>query len=336
MPSWLTLDRDGGKVYVTDESTYGSPVLTVVPVSADGTLGSPTTARANGGAVHSILYGGSDGKSFIATAEYDPSSISNYKLPLSSSTQALSRQTFTMSNRGTVPSRQDKPHPHSVITDPTGRFILAPDLGADLIRIFSIDASSGKLTSCANAATGAGDGPRHGAFWVPSSGSTTGTMLYVVNELGNSVSVWKVEYTGTCLSLQKTQTLSTYPAGKSAPSGSKAAEVHVSGNFVYAVNRNDKSFGSTSDSVVTYPIDASSGSISFLEATNAHTYYPRTFQINKAGDMVAFGGQTSSTVAIIARNITSGRLGNVIAQLQVGTPGSAGNEDGLSAVIWNE
>jgi hypothetical protein len=51
---------------------------------------------------------------------------------------------------------------------------------------------------------------------------------------------------------------------------------------------------------------------------------------------VAFGGQTSSTVAIVARNTTTGRLGPEIASLLVGTPGSAGNEDGLSAVIWDE
>jgi 6-phosphogluconolactonase (cycloisomerase 2 family) len=161
-------------------------------------------------------------------------------------------------------------------------------------------------------------------------------MLYIVNELANSVTTWKVGYSGSCLSLQKTQSLSTYPAGKSAPAGSKAAEVHVAGNFVYAVNRNDKSFGATSDSAVTYSIDASTGSITFVEATNAHTFFPRTFAINKAGDMVAFGGQTSSTVAIVARNTTTGRLGSLIASLQVGNPGTAGNEDGLSAVIWNE
>lgn len=121
-----------------------------------------------------------------------------------------------------------------------------------------------------------------------------------------------------------------------APSGSKAAEVHVAGNFVYAVNRNDKSFGSTSDSAVTYSIDAATGAITFVEATSAQTYFPRTFAINKAGDMVAFGGQTSSTVAIVARNTTTGRLGNLITSLQVGNPGSVNNEDGLSAVIWDE
>ncbi|KAJ9132580.1 3-carboxy-cis,cis-mucoante lactonizing enzyme [Coniochaeta hoffmannii] len=336
MPSWLTLDSATGKLYVTDESTYGNPVLTTVSVAADGTLSTVSTARSNGGELHSTLYGGADGKGFIAAAEYDPSSISTWKLPVSSSTQSLQKLTFTMSGRGTVPSRQDKPHPHSVFTDPTGKYLLSADLGADLIRIFSIEAGTGKLTSCANAAAGAGDGPRHGSWWTPKAGSTDGTMLYIVNELANSVTVWKVGYSGSCLSLQKTQSLSTYPAGKSAPAGSKAAEVHVAGNFVYAVNRNDKSFGATSDSAVTYSIDAATGALTFVEATNAHTYFPRTFAINKAGDMVAFGGQTSSTVAIVARNTSTGRLGDLIASLQVGTPGTVNNEDGLSAVIWDE
>ncbi|KAK3686116.1 Lactonase, 7-bladed beta-propeller-domain-containing protein [Podospora appendiculata] len=337
MPSWLTLDSDSGNLWVTDESTYGSPVLTQLQVASDGTMKVTGTLKSNGGEVHSALYGGSDGKGFIAAAEYDPSSISTWKLPVASNAQSLQKLSFTMSGKGPVASRQDKPHPHSVFPDPTGKFLLSPDLGADLIRIFSIDASSGKLTACTAAKAGGGDGPRHGAFWAPKSGSTDGAMLYIVNELGNSVSAWKASYpSGGCLTLAKTQTVSAYPAGKSAPSGSKSAEVHVAGNFVYAVNRNDKSFGSTSDSVATYSIDPASGAIAFIEATNAYTYYPRTFQINKAGDLVAFGGQTSSTVAIVQRNVTSGRLGAQIANLLVGTRGSAGNEDGLSAVVWDE
>jgi 6-phosphogluconolactonase (cycloisomerase 2 family) len=266
----------------------------------------------------------------------DPSSLSTWKLPLTSGTQAAQRLTFTMSSKGPVTSRQDKPHPHSVFVDPTGKYLLSADLGADVVRVFSIDASSGKLTVCATVATGAGDGPRHGEFWVPKSGSTDGTMLFLVNELGNSVSAWKVAYASSgCLSLRKTQTLSTYPAGKSAPQGSKSAEVHVAGNFVYAVNRNDKSFGATTDSVAAFAIHAATGEISWLEATSAYTYYPRTFQINKAGDLVAFGGQTSGTVAIVSRNVTSGRLGALVTSLLI-TPGTAGNEDGLSAVIWDE
>lgn len=244
-----------------------------------------------------------------------------------------------MSAPGPDPYRQDKPHPHSVFTDPTGRFLLSADLGADLIRIFGIDASTGQLTSCPAAATGAGDGPRHGAFWKSPSGAL---YLYIVNELAGSVTTWAVTTPAAasaaagCLSLSKIQSSSTYPSGKTPPAGSKTAEVHVSGAFVYATNRNDQSFGTQQDSAATFAIDPASGKLSFVEATNTHTYFPRTFAINKAGDAVAWGGQTSSTIVVVARNVSTGRLGDVVAQLQVGAPGTVNNEDGLSAVVWDE
>lgn len=243
-----------------------------------------------------------------------------------------------MSGPGPNRARQDKPHPHSTFTDLTGKFLLSADLGADLIRIFSINAADGKLTECPTAQTGAADGPRHGTWWAPKAGSTDGTMLYIANELANSVTVWQATYPagGGCLTLKKTQSLSAYPAGKSAPANSKTAEVHTAGNFVYASNRNDKSFGPTQDSVATYTVDPATGALTFLESTSSHSYYTRTFQINKAGDLVAFAGQTSSNVAIVSRNLTTGRLGDLVANVQVGSPGVAGNEDGLSAVIWDE
>jgi len=266
----------------------------------------------------------------------DPSSISTFKLPLSGSGQALQKMKFTMSGKGPRADRQDRPHPHSATADPTGKFLIAPDLGADLIRIFSIDSTSGQLTACTAGEAGRADGPRHGAFWTPKAGSTEGTMLYVVNELGNSVGVYTVSYGGSCMSVKKVQNVSTYPPGKTPASDAKAAEVHIAGNFVYAVNRNDKGFGAQQDSVATYSIDPATGNLKYIENTNAYSYYPRTFQINKAGDMVAFGGQTSSNVAIVSRDPSTGKLGSLVASVQVGTPGRAGQEDGLSAVIWNE
>ncbi len=52
--------------------------------------------------------------------------------------------------------------------------------------------------------------------------------------------------------------------------------------------------------------------------------------------MAAFAGQTSSNVVILSRDPATGKLGSQIAATQVGTAGRAGQEDGLSAVIWNE
>lgn len=217
--------------------------------------------------------------------------------------------------------------------------MLVPDLGADLIRIFSVDTNSGALNACGSGKADPGDGPRHGKFFWTNASSAQPQVLYTLNELGNSVSSWSVAYpsgSGGCLSLTKLQTLSTYAPGTKGGPTTKAAELQVAGNFLYAANRADQTFGSQKDSIATYTIDPSTGKITWLEAANSYAYYPRTFQINKAGTLVAVGGQTSSTVAIINRDPTTGKLGSLVASVQVASPGRAGEEDGLSAVVWNE
>jgi 6-phosphogluconolactonase (cycloisomerase 2 family) len=242
-----------------------------------------------------------------------------------------------MASRGPNP-RQDVPHPHEIIKDPTGNFILVPDLGADLIRVFKINQSTGQLTSCGSAQTAPGDGPRHGKWWNPNgaANSTDGLRFYSLNELGNSVSAWNVNYSSGCINLSRTQTLSTYASGVKPGSGTKAAEIRIAGNFLYAANRADQTFGSGKDSLAIYTIDPATGALAWQEATNSYSYYPRTFQINKAGTLVAVGGQTSSNVAIISRDPATGKLGSLLANLQVASRGQAGQEDGLSAVVWNE
>ncbi|CAI4212888.1 unnamed protein product [Parascedosporium putredinis] len=239
MPSWLTLDREAGKVYVTDEAC--------------------------------CLYGGSDGKAFIAAAQYNGGALINYKLPISpSSPTPIQHLKYTMSGPGPKPDRQDAPT--STPPSPT---------------------------------------PAAASSSPPTSAPTSDiNVLYTVNELGNSVTSWSVAYpaAGGCLTLTRGKTIATLPAGKNPPAGSKASEIRVRDNFIYASNRFDKSFGQNEDSIATYEIDPATGEFSF----------------------------TSSNVAIVERDPATGRLGGLLANLVVGRPGAEMNEDGLSAVIWNE
>ncbi|KAF1969870.1 3-carboxy-cis,cis-mucoante lactonizing enzyme [Bimuria novae-zelandiae CBS 107.79] len=337
-PAWLELYSADKTLYCFDESWNGSGFIAKYSVGSDGKLTLGSQAKTTGNSVHGLLYGGTDGKGFVATVEYSPSTLTTYKLPLSGSTKPLSTLKFTLAQKGPN-SRQDVAHPHEALLDPTGKFMLVPDLGADLIRIFSIDANSGTLTSCGSGKADPGDGPRHGQFFWTKPDSTQPQILYTLNELGNSVSSWNITYpsgAGGCISLTKLQTLSTYAPGTKGGPTTKAAELRTFGNFLYAANRADQTFGSQNDSIATYKIDPATGKITWLEAANAYAYYPRTFEINKAGTLVAVGGQTSSNVAIINRDPATGKLGSLVASVQVATPGRAGEEDGLSAVVWNE
>lgn len=108
---------------------------------------------------------------------------------------------------------QEAPHPHQAVLDPTGAFIVVPDLGADILRVYSVNKKTGILTSCNNVAVASGSGPRHAGFWNP-TGRTDGTKLFLGNELSKSASAFSVTYPqkeGGCLKLELAQTSKPYP-----------------------------------------------------------------------------------------------------------------------------
>lgn len=136
------------------------------------------------------------------------------------------------------------------------------------------------------------------------------------------------------MSLTLKQTITPYSGNATAVRGTKVGEVKAKGNFLYTTNRNDKKF-SPNDSLTQYTI-ASDGTLTWTDITSSYGTYPRTFDINKAGDYVAIGDQTTSNVAIVTRDKTSGKLGTKVADLRIATTGTPENEDGTSAVVWAE
>ena len=112
--------------------------------------------------------------------------------------------------------------------------MLVPDLGADLVRVFSIT-QTGHLSPVQPLVTDPGLGPRHLAFWVPRGTSPGEDMyMYLVSELQNVVVGFKAGYTdsgtdsGCGMSFSKVYKESVFGHGKTGPEGSKAAEIIVS------------------------------------------------------------------------------------------------------------
>lgn len=244
---------------------------------------------------------------------------------------------FQMSQPGIKP-QQNAPHPHQVILDPTGAFILVPDLGADQVRVFAIDQHSGRLSTCPSLNYTAGSGPRHGLFWKPKPSQLAHdpvTMLYTVSELGGLFNAFLVSYLSSgCLAFQETQSFVPYPGGQ-LPAGATQAELRMAGASLYASIRFDQGFAPNDSLAIMdhYP----NGTVRFSQITSSYGTVPRTFVINKKGTLVAIGDQTSSNVAIVKRDPESGKLGNLVASVFVGEPGQASNSStGLSSIIWEE
>jgi len=85
------------------------------------------------------------------------------------------------------------PRPHDVIPDPTGRYVLVPDLGADSVRVSQISYEPDtlhKLFEMAQLKLTPGSGPRHGVF------VEIGNQIYfyVLNQISNTLVGFKMAY----------------------------------------------------------------------------------------------------------------------------------------------
>lgn len=79
---------------------------------------------------------------------------------------------------------------HSYV-DPTGKYLLAADLGSDVLRVFDI--SSGIPSSLPSITLPPGNGPRH-LFISPPRARSDRTLIYLIEEMGNTIAVFEVEY----------------------------------------------------------------------------------------------------------------------------------------------
>lgn len=259
--------------------------------------------------------------------------LNTWALPIQNGDAPQQSFQYFMDSPGPNPDRQNSPHLHSAYTDLTGEFLFSNDLGADITRVWSIESSTGALTECPGiAAANGGDGPRHGVF----READGVTYMYVINELGESVTGYTVTYPDSgCVSAEPFQSISTFPENATAHDDTKAAEIRIFGDFLYASNRNDETFGEERDSIAQYSI-GEDGKLTFLGLANAQGFFPRTFGISDDGTKVAIGGQTDAVVSIVERDVETGLLGDLLARISVGQRGTYLGEDGLSAVTWAE
>ncbi|KAL2818702.1 6-phosphogluconolactonase [Aspergillus cavernicola] len=342
-PSWLTFDPTLRVLYCSDKSGNATTSAAVYSLAITEN-GSPTQLAKTttpGGGVHSTVYNGVDGNQFLAIAHYAGSAISTFRLPLEENEDPLQVFRYTMPNPGPNPLRQDTPHPHQIILDPTGSFVLVPDLGADLVRVLSIDKRSGKLNTCPSLNFPPGSGPRHGLFWAPSLPTERKAkrgrlqplnfILYMLSELSGKLSAFSVSYRNDCLFFQHIQSLIPYPGG-SLPKNASLSEIRMSGSSLYVSIRSDHSFP-PDDSIVTLA-RSPNGTVNVQQLSSSYGVVPSTFVINQSGDLVAIGNQLSSNVAVVRRDSRTGELGGELANVQVGEPGRVGTPGGLSSIVW--
>jgi len=307
-PSFLAAGPAGRVLYAVNEvdDFKGAKAGSVTAYSVDAATGNltPLGAESSGGAAPCHVQCDRTGR-FVAVANY---SGGNLALLPAAADGRLAAATATLGGTGSGPNtaRQQGPHAHQVVFDPSNRYLLEVDLGLDKILVYRFDQATGRLTpnDPPFAQLAPGSGPRHLAF------HPNGRFVFTINELSSTMTslAWEAAK-GT---LRTIGTQSTLPAGHTGNSSTAEVAVDPRGRFLYGSNRGH-------DSIVVFSI-APDGTLALVEHEPTRGKNPRHFTIDPTGRWLIAGNQGSGTLAVFSIDQTSGALTPSGALAEVGAP----------------
>lgn len=335
-PTWLDLSLGDGKVIYIDEAWSGDASVGTLQLGKDGKavrknvlipiVGSPVAIQAY------------NNKKAISIAHYGTGSITTYSVG-PDGFKNLEVFKYSNATRGPKPQQADGSHVHHTVLDPSGQYLVFPDLGLDAVHVYCIDPKTNKLTAHEDIKTKPGYGPRHAAFWKKGQN----TFLFVIHELESRITSYKVKYSTSGIAFEEVDDVSSFGANPGNTTGAAAAEIVISpdNKFVLGSNRLSPRFtvpnpdptNSTqipSDSIVTYQPQAN-GKLKFVQLAPSGGRNPRHFSLNKDGSIISIGngGSDKPSLDLYTRDVNTGLIGKKIASsIDVG--------GGINNVRWIE
>lgn len=205
------------------------------------------------------------------------------------------------------PDRQGEPHGHSFTPDPANKYVLACDLGLDQVLVYGLDLENGKLPPADPpfATVHPGAGPRHLDF------HPNGRVVYVINEIGNTMTVFA--YDQDRGALRELQTIPTLPPDFTETSHTADVHVHPSGKFVYGSNRGH-------DSIVIYAVNEADGTLSLVGYQSTLGEVPRNFVIDPTSTFLLAANQDTDTIVTFRIDAETGTLTTTGHVASVPTP----------------
>ncbi|MCX5197261.1 lactonase family protein [Streptomyces sp. NBC_00249] len=275
-PSYLALARDTGVLYAVSETGQGA--VGAFRPTAEGLAPLGAAVRVGGaGPTHLSLAGGR-----LLTANYTSGSVSSLPLAADGS-PAGPASVLAHSGAGPDAERQEAPHAHQVLPDPTGRWVLSVDLGTDSVRVCAPDPATGALRVHAEAGLRAGTGPRHLAF------HPSGEVLYVLHELEPQLTVCR--WTAASGQLEPVVEVPVAPGG--LPGGVRAYPSAIvaspDGRFLWAAVRG-------TDTLVTFSLTAGPEEPQLTDTVECGGRWPRDLAADPSGRRLYAANERSGDV----------------------------------------
>jgi 6-phosphogluconolactonase len=257
-PSFLVTAREGRVLYsVHGDEAYATAFAVDRESGRLTLLNRAATGGKNG--VHQAV---DPSGRYLLVANYSSGSIGVLPIRADGGLQDAAHIVPLPGQPGPHRVEQAESHPHQILFDPSGKFVVVPDKGLDRVFVFRFDSATGKLMPTAQGAGVArsGSGPRHAAFH-PSL-----TVLWVLNEIGNTVTTWFWEAERG--HLRAAQILSTLPADYTGENTASEIAVGAGGRVVYCSNRGH-------DSIAAFTVDPATGLLGSPVWTSSEGRTPR-------------------------------------------------------------
>ena len=209
---------------------------------------------------------------------------------------------------GPVSNRQEGPHAHQAMSDPSRKFLLVPDLGTDKVMIYAFDAQSGQLAPHAAQpffSLAPGAGPRHLAF------HPEGKSLFVVNELNSTLTA--CSWDSSTGEMKEINTVPTVGKGHEGMKYPAAVRVHPNGRYVYASTRGENSC------ISVFRI-GTQGSVERIQVMEQVPFWPRDFNLDPSGRYLISAGERSNDLRLYTIDQESGMLEETICSLELPAP----------------
>ena len=290
-PTFLEMNPNGRVLYAVGESVSGGGAVAFNFDPAAGKL-SPLNTESTGGMGCCHLRTDTTGHALVL-ASYGGGEVTSF--PLDATGRVLPRSSLMKhtGQLGPKTARQDKPHPHSITISPDNRFAYVCDLGLDKIFRYGLDPSTARLSVSGDTATTPGDGPRHAKF------SADGRSLYVINELGGSVSTYACDPKTGALTFR--QTVPTLPIDFKGENTCAEIRLSPDGRFVYGSNRGH-------DSIAVFSRSQTDGTLTLVEIVPCGGKHPRNFNLTPDGRWLVCASRDTNNLVSFRIDEKSGRL----------------------------
>jgi 6-phosphogluconolactonase len=304
-PIFSACDSRGRFLYVADpvSEVDGTPGGAIIAFEIDRQSGGLTrlNRKSCGGQIPCYLSVSADGR-FVLAANYGSGNVT--VLPIGEN-GSLGNVVCTMKHE--EPPGGSGAKAHSVIFDPSGRHVLAADLGVDRIFAYRFDDATGQLTAGKPpwVHTTKGAGPRHVIF------HPNGQLVLCMTEYDNTMISLNYDADHGALSLIEAQ--SSLPPEYRETTYGADVQTHPNGRFAYGSNRGH-------NSIAIFEVNPKTGALKLLGHEPTGGDHPRGTCIDPTGQFLLVANQNTDNVVTFRIDGKTGRLSRLGDEVKVPKP----------------